>query len=702
MLDLIAVFGHGLCCAAFLGLGLHTARRRPALPGRGPFVVGCHATAAWSGSIALSLLAPSYPPLLNDISEILRNLSWLYLLLTLLRRIEPQQPGVPRRLPSRRSLAPLALLQAALALAHRLPSLGAVPWLPPLSWALSVVVCVLGLLLLENVLGRGDASTRWGLKYLCLGLGAIFSFDFFIYSDALLLQNLDEGFVAARGLISTFAVPLSALSAARMKSWTKEAEAGLGFDRAPPFRQVALVGSGLYLLLMAGIGFYIRQAGEIWGQSLQAAFLIGGGLLMAVVLASGRFKSQLRLLISKNFLTYKYDYREEWRRFIRMMSAHQPLSLGERTVHAIADMMDSPGGAIWILRPQDDAYLPDAAWNYHGARPSVAADAPLIRFLARKAWVIEINGGSRIGEDDPDAVLPGWIREHPRAWLVVPLIHRGEVLGFLLLDQARAPRQLDWEDRDLLKTAASHAASYLAEELAAEALGDAQRLEEFNRRFAFVVHDVKNVVGQMSLMLENAQRFGDNPEFQKDMLETVGNSVQRMKALLEQLSEKRRQPGAAIVRIDVRSLAGAAVERWQKTHAGIAAELPETAVIALGIEENLMAVLDLLIDNALGAAAGVILKLHSRDQRAIIEIQDNGPGMDADFVRKELFQPLRSTKTGGYGIGAYQTRHLIREMGGKMEVDTAPSRGTTMRVILPLSDRDAPFPASARFERVPE
>jgi signal transduction histidine kinase len=54
-----------------------------------------------------------------------------------------------------------------------------------------------------------------------------------------------------------------------------------------------------------------------------------------------------------------------------------------------------------------------------------------------------------------------------------------------------------------------------------------------------------------------------------------------------------------------------------------------------------------------------------------------------------LFRPFRSTKDGGYGIGAYESRNLIQEMGGRLEVDSRPGEGTTMRVRLPRVDKEA-------------
>ena len=99
------------------------------------------------------------------------------------------------------------------------------------------------------------------------------------------------------------------------------------------------------------------------------------------------------------------------------------------------------------------------------------------------------------------------------------------LLGIIVLHQPRTPRELNWEDDDLLKTVGLQAASYLAEEEAMRALADVREIELFNRRFAFVIHDIKTVISQMSMLVSNADKHGDNPEFRKDLVISVRESV---------------------------------------------------------------------------------------------------------------------------------------------------------------------------------
>jgi signal transduction histidine kinase len=102
-----------------------------------------------------------------------------------------------------------------------------------------------------------------------------------------------------------------------------------------------------------------------------------------------------------------------------------------------------------------------------------------------------------------------------------------------------------------------------------------------------------------------------------------------------------------------------------------------------------------LLQNAIEAAGPkgrVSISLRVHGNQIVIEVGDNGPGMEPRFIEEELFKPFRSTKSGGFGIGAYQCRALAREAGGELEAISAPGAGTTMRLILPAREREKHLP----------
>jgi putative PEP-CTERM system histidine kinase len=243
----------------------------------------------------------------------------------------------------------------------------------------------------------------------------------------------------------------------------------------------------------------------------------------------------------------------------------------------------------------------------------------------------------------------------------------------------------------LLKTAASQAAGALAMLEASEQLLEAQKFEAFNRMSAFVVHDLKNIVTQLSLMMKNAERHGDNPEFRRDMNDTVNHAVEKMRQLMLQLREGARPTGltSGVSLLEI-------AQRLQASARQRGRELvvqAQSSVETRGMEERIERVIGHAVQNAFDAskeAQPVRLSIDSLGSYARVSVQDEGVGMSADFIRDRLFKPFQSTKEHGMGIGAFESMQYVRELGGKMEVDSVPGRGTTVTFLLPLLHSQTP------------
>ena len=138
---------------------------------------------------------------------------------------------------------------------------------------------------------------------------------------------------------------------------------------------------------------------------------------------------------------------------------------------------------------------------------------------------------------------------------------------------------------------------------------------------------------------------------------------------------------------------------WLNAVPPVALKIGDEHIEAMGDEARLSAVIGHLLQNAVEAveADGLItLSLDIEGDFAVLSVTDNGPGMEAEFIRDELFRPLHTTKRTGSGLGAYQTRELVRDMGGRLDVISAPGAGTTVKVLLPrLGELAAPATARA-------
>jgi putative PEP-CTERM system histidine kinase len=409
-------------------------------------------------------------------------------------------------------------------------------------------------------------------------------------------------------------------------------------------------------------------------------------LLLAVFFFSGAQRARIRVLINKHLFPYRYDYRNEWLRFTQALSsADGQLDLGESVIKALSDLVESPGGSLW-LRGADGRMSVHSRLNQPRVEASEPPDSPFLRFLDEREWVINLEEYRSSQDVYKGLVLPEWLALFPDAWLLIPLKSGGSLVGFLLLSAPRAPFDVDWEVLDLLKTAQRQAASYLARMQSAEALLEARKFESFNRMSAFVVHDLKNLVAQLSLMLKNAERHRHNPEFQDDMLETVAHVEARMRGLMSQLQEKRSVNPTRTVALT--STLETICHRRRALLPHVELLLPPDGDWSVGAHpERLERVIGHIVQNALEATPDdgkVQVRLDANnDDRLRIVVQDTGRGMSEAFLRDRLARPFETTKSSGMGIGVYETRQYIRELGGDVHFESEEGVGTCVTIVLP-------------------
>ncbi|MCW5626055.1 MAG: PEP-CTERM system histidine kinase PrsK, partial [Burkholderiales bacterium] len=324
-------------------------------------------------------------------------------------------------------------------------------------------------------------------------------------------------------------------------------------------------------------------------------------------------------------------------------------------------------------------------WNVLPIDDIEASDGPFATFLGRTGWVVDLMDARRRPDGYEDFQVPTWVDRIPQAWLVVPMMGHDGLTGFTILTQPRTTVDLNWEVLDLLKTASRQATAFLGHVHATEALVQSRQFEAFNRMSAFLVHDLKNLVAQQSLLLKNAERHAGNPEFQRDMLDTVRHVVERMNRLLLQL-RSGTAPVANPTLVHVQTV----LERLRAYHESrsqtvVVDSPPDLRVLAH--EERLERVLGHLIQNgfeSMDGAGTIRVRVRESAGRTTIEVEDQGKGMTPEFIRDGLFKPFVSTKATGMGIGAYESREYVTELGGGMDVDSTPDQGTTMRLWLPL------------------
>jgi len=543
-----------------------------------------------------------------------------------------------------------------------------------------LVLALLGVVFLEQIYRNVDPEQRWALKFLVIALGVLFAYDIFLYSYAVLYREFNLDAWAARGFIDAALVPLLLVAAARNPQWSLE----VGVSRRVVFYSTSLLVVAVYIIATAIGGYYVRLYGGDWGSVAEITLVCLASLLVVLLAASGQARARVRVILQKNFFSFRHDYREEWLRLTATLSAGDT-ELPLRAVRAVAQIMDSPAGALFMC-DEDGQLVAEARWNMPvPAGLAIPAALPAIELMRRRQWIFNLDDPPPLG--DVQLGAPEDLRALPRAWLLVPLVLEERLVGLVVVAQPRARRTFDWEDIDLLRAAGSQVAGTLAQAVNARRLAEARQFEGFNRLTAFLMHDLKNVAAQQSLLLQNAERHKRNPAFVDDMLTTVTNSVGRISRLLEQL-----RGGVAPANLGRVQLAVVVDKALAECQAQLPRPTCQPLTEKLWVRADLdqfATVLGHVLRNAQDAAEAhghVTLTVKRTAGEVVIDIEDDGAGMDEDFIRNRLFKPFFSTKESkGMGVGAYQAREYVRSLGGSVRVDSAPGRGTVFSIRLPLA-----------------
>jgi putative PEP-CTERM system histidine kinase len=410
-------------------------------------------------------------------------------------------------------------------------------------------------------------------------------------------------------------------------------------------------------------------------------------VVLLALLFSGQIRAQLRVFLGKHFFRQHYDYREQWLNFTNALSRCSGDALPQEcVVRCLAEVVESSGGILW-LQDDNNRFMPVAHWGMsvpEGAM--ILASGSLARFLEEREWVINLHEYRTDPELYADLELPSWLEGLALAWLVVPLMNQRQLIGFIVLAQPRAQQPFDWELRDLLKTAACQAAGHLVQLQTLKALSESRQFEGFHRLSTVVLHDIKNLIAQQTLVVSSAARHKHKPEFIEDAVEIMEHSVAKMRRLMDLLHSGL--PEGKPIQVNLAALLEEAVRHCSGDQPVPQYQDGPQQLTILADRDRLTSVLENIIKNAQDATANegyVSIHLSQEGDTAAIVVEDNGCGMDATFIRERLFRPFDTTKGDtGMGVGAYDSREYIRTLGGDIAVTSAPGKGTVFRISLPL------------------
>jgi len=681
-------WGFALAAALYTVLTLATARRSASQPASIPLVVAYTLMALWALQSVIVASMGTGMLLTANLPETMRNAAWIGVLWVLLKRTGPAPRGT-RLILSALGLALLCQLVADLLTDRAMRSSPDALAIARSAWVLRAAFALGAIALLQGLFRRladaGLGRTGW----LCCALAILWAFEFNHY----VLMWISDGHAAQvgqmRGILAVLLVPLMMLA-------TGGADGrAIALSRRAVYRVAAVLVTTLYAIGLLGMVMLVRSIDDPATRVVQMGAIFALSVITLLLLPSASFRAWIKAEIARHLFTHRYDYRHEWARFAESLghASDDTQRLPRRAARALANAVDAPA-ALLFLRNEDGRFDPvgDWHWSPDGEMPTGPLDLLTGPAFAAGEQIVDLASG------DPLALsLPMSIAEDARAWALVPLSHGARLVGAALVARPPGRKAPDWEDIDMLRVVGRQLAVTLSEWQHQQARVEAQRFEEFNRRFAFILHDIKNLVSQISLLASNAERHAANPDFRADMILTLKDTATRMNDLIARLARPAQDGPASAELCDLAAIAQA-VARNGKVAGRVELDCAD-GVRVRADEDALRQSLIHLVHNAVEATPPdgppVILRVRRADDEAVVEIIDKGVGMSADFLRNGLFRPFTSTKANGFGLGAHEARALINAMGGRLEVRSEPGEGSCFTICLELGGDNAAPAASA-------
>ncbi len=686
-----------LALAGFAGVALWLLARSPArmaalMPVPRRLAIAAAATAIWCG--ALYAFAPGSSPTL--VAQSVRDLAMMFWLAGTFWSAD-----APMSRPLRlilRMLVTICLLALSLgAAAHLRAGAGAKPWMTPTLTFAAMVVAVGGLLIVDNGVRRAGAGQRMPVMAVAGGFAMLWAYELNVQLIGALTGETASTLIQLLPAVALLALPTYVVAAMDL------GRERMRLSRTAAMRTLLLLGAAAYLVLIGLTGAVARMIGGDYAELAQATSLVVALGTGGILLISDRARAWLSVMISKHFFEHRYDYRAEWMRFTATLGqgdGEDDRNLYRRVAKALAELTGSPG-ALLMLPGAAGGFRVAEQWHWPAGIEEDATLSLRSAFMLQETRHIVDLDAQRRGQAAQDLAIPDWLIADNRAWVVVPVVHFQRMIAVVVLHRPPVSRALDWEDLDVLRIAGQQAASYLAESQSQQALSEARRFDEFNRRFAFIMHDIKNLASQIGLLARNAERHADKPDFRADMVETLKISAGRLSDLLVRLSPRERGPAAEAGRILVEPLL-----------ADIAAEVRPRRALFVGCQAGLAAwgdagsirqVVQHLVHNAIDASepgSPVQVVAVAEQGRVRIDVIDQGVGMTRSFIRDDLFKPFVSTKEAGFGLGAFEALQIAQAMGGAIEVESEPGKGSDFTLWLPLADAHGEAGVDQRMMKV--
>ncbi len=549
---------------------------------------------------------------------------------------------------------------------------------------------ILILINLEHTLRASSGVSRWRIKYLLIGVGAVTAFYVFYVSHILLYRVMDPALLPVKGVVVTISVLLMAFSMLRSRLM----DINVTVSRYMVYNSVTLVAVGAYLLVVGMVGEGIKHFGGGLNRSAYILFVFIALLVLAAFFLSDKIRRRLRVAIDKHFYRDRYDYRTQWLSLThRLGSMKTEGDLHRAILEAAIDTIGSKNATMWLYDGEKKVFRPvDTVGVTLKDGYIMSAGDELLGLLDKKEWIVNLKELGAGGEDRYIGEKNAAILGEMRAALLVPLKSADEFLGIIVLGERVIGDVYNYEDYDILKTIGRQSAAHMLNLRQAEELARSREMAAFNRVSSFIMHDLKNLTHTLSLVAQNAAANMDDPEFREDAIQTINSTVAKMKNLMTRLSSMPRDAGAQGIKkqecdlnaIVEDTLKGLSVNGRRSVT--VRKELGELPPVVLDPDEIQKVVHNILANayDVVDTNGGEIMVATGASNGCVeVSIADNGPGMSMEFIAGSLFRPFKTTKKKGIGIGLYQCKTIVEAHNGRIDVESEEGRGTKFTVVLP-------------------
>ncbi len=501
-----------------------------------------------------------------------------------------------------------------------------------------------------------------------------------------MVNQFNFAFFAARGFVFLALLPFLVLAIRRIQHWGID----IFVSREVVTHSTLLMLSGAYLVVMALLGYVVQYFGGDWGAPIQLAlFLIAIVLLLSLFL-SHDFRTKVKVFITKNFYANQFDYRVEWVNLTKTLAVENE-NLQEVYRTALQAWMQSIKYDQGVLVKSLGGTLNVVATASTHEHEINVPDEFLVDFklfLEKKPWVIdcdEMRTKPELYEELPNRNL---IMKDCNFQIIIPVFNKQALWGMVLLNAASMQkRSLNWELRDYISAITEQITSFTIQAEASKALAENAQFAAFSRMSAFVVHDLKNVLAQINLLLNNAKQHKSNPEFIDDTFETLEHTKSRMDNMLKQLMEKNVDSSSNVDHVNIAELVKDVIELKCATLLPLPNFKYETPIYLDINADKLSNILYNLISNAQQASddeGNVDIQVSENDDTVVIDIMDDGCGMSQNFIDNGLFTPFITTKgNAGMGVGAYDAKSFIESLGGSLIVKSKEGDGSLFKLTIP-------------------